>query len=508
MSIPTTTQPLASSIVQFLTSDRREIVARITNIDSTAVAFELMTSEVPVLVSETLSDAAIRVGGKLAYEGDLTILGVTQSGLVTHVEARLEQDWITDENEKADFPSGLEDDLETHTVNWAEEHELRPSFRAVVADLQIYLEGLESWCNDIERRYLFGHSDREAREAKLLAKVGPIVSREVESHFADYEREAAQLSSKERLAHREHVMRIIHPLFLTSPFNYRCYKKPLGYAGDYGMVQLMLGNPFQGSSLFAKLLNNACLETGPVKAHRNRIDYLVNTLREKVSKRAEKGLRTRILNLGCGPAEEVQRFIEEEAVAESCDFELLDFSEETLDYAKAKVKESCDKAGRAVNVTFIKESIQGFLRQAARCNGYENDSYDLVYCAGLFDYLQQRFCCKLTATLYDICKPEGLAVVTNVSNHNTIPGIMADLLEWNIIDRSEEEMLALAPSENLNSLKELKSDSTRINLFLELQKSAATARDAGAIKETEAENCARLGMVSQVSSRRGSRANS
>jgi extracellular factor (EF) 3-hydroxypalmitic acid methyl ester biosynthesis protein len=177
---------------------------------------------------------------------------------------------------------------------------LRPSFRSVVADLQIYFEGLESWCNDIECRCLFGHSDQKERESKLLAKVGPVVAGEIESHFADYEREVARLSSKERIVHREHLMRAVHRFILLSPFSYRCFKKPLGYAGDYGMVQLMLGNPYQGTNLLAKLLNNAFLETGPVKAHRNRIDYLVEVLREVVSERARKGLRTRILNLGCG----------------------------------------------------------------------------------------------------------------------------------------------------------------------------------------------------------------
>lgn len=500
MSIPTTTQVLASSLVQFASKERPDSVARVTHVAPEKITFEFVTKSPPLEAGDLLADSRILIGGKLAYEGELSVLGVTRAGLLIHIEAQLNGDWISEEAEDADFAERMEADLEAHTIQWAADHDLRPSFLSVVSDLKIYFEGLQSWCNDVERRCLFEHPQSSEREVKLLAKVGPIVSREIESHFAAYEREVAQLGENERLCHREHVMREIHPLFLLSPFNYRCYKKPLGYAGDYGMVQLMMGNPYHGANLMAKLVNNACLETGPVKAHRNRIDYLVDALREVVSQRAEKGLRTRILNLGCGPAEEVRRFIEQEDIAESCDFELLDFSAVTLDYTRGKVAESCAKSGRNVNVKFIEESIQGFLKQAARSDGYLPESYDFVYCAGLFDYLQQRFCAKLTNTLYDLCKPEGLVVVTNVSNHNTIPAVMADLLEWEIIDRSEEEMLELAPEGKSGLLKELRSDVTRINLFLELRKSAALEKNDQTHPTTEKHTSSRARMVGEVRS--------
>lgn len=472
------------------------------------VTFEFVSADKPVSSGDGLSAAAISIGGQLAYEGDLKVLRLTQSGLLTHIEAELVGEWLSAPAELADFGRQMEADLEAHTVKWAAEHELRPSFLEVVSDLKIYFEGLESWCNGVERQYLFESSDSEAREAAMLARIGPIVSREIEAHFADYEREVAKLNEGERLAHREHVMREVHPLFLLSPFNYRCYKKPLGYAGDYGMVQLMMGNPFHGKNLMAKLVNNACLETGPVKAHRNRIDYLVDALTSVVSERARRGLRTRILNLGCGPAEEVQRFILQSDLAESCDFELLDFSEVTLNYTRGRVAHCCEESGRKVNVTFIEESIQGFLKQASRSDGYEAESYDFVYCAGLFDYLQQRFCAKLTSTLYDLSKPGGLVVVTNVSNHNTIPAVMADLLEWEIIDRSEEEMLELVPEGKSKLLKELRSDITRINLFLELRKSAAQDDDSPANPATETVNSSGARVASEVRGGRGERASS
>lgn len=153
-----------------------------------------------------------------------------------------------------------------------------------------------------------------------------------------------------------------------------------------------------------------------------------------------------------------------------------------------------------VNVQFIEESIQGFLRQATRGESYPKESYDFVYCAGLFDYLQQRFCAKLTKVMFGLVKDGGMVTVTNVSKDNTIPAVMADFLEWTLVERTQEEMMDLAPSNHLSLLKELKSDSTRINLFLELRKPAALRRDVGALGKVDAAKVSRSGLFGEVRS--------
>jgi len=56
------------------------------------------------------------------------------------------------------------------------------------------------------------------------------------------------------------MKRQIHPLVLCSPFLYRTFQKPLGYAGDYEMVNMMTRDPYEGGSMFAKLVNRIFLE--------------------------------------------------------------------------------------------------------------------------------------------------------------------------------------------------------------------------------------------------------
>ena len=76
---------------------------------------------------------------------------------------------------------------------------------------------------------------------------------------------------------------------LCSPFAYRTYQKPLGYAGDYEMVNMLLRNPQEGSSVFAKVLNVWFLAQPPAQAHRNRIQYLTQKLMEESARLRPQG---------------------------------------------------------------------------------------------------------------------------------------------------------------------------------------------------------------------------
>lgn len=502
MSIINTARELAEKEVNFTNKRGQKIKARVKILRLESLSFELLSAGSSLRPSDVIPDAEVIVSGKVVYRGDLQVVGLVPLGVMAVCEARISGKWLLDSFQEDDFFEKIEDHLEEHTTQWAKDHEIRSVFRAVVADLEVYLGGLEHWCEQVECGALADRNDYLDREHQILRKLGPIVSKEIEAHFADYERVVAMLEEGARQAHREHLKATLHRFILQSPFSYRCFTKPLGYAGDYGMVQLMLGDPYQGGTLFAKLLNFSFLETGPVIAHQNRIDYLVDTLKAVAQERASAGLRTRVLNLGCGPAEEIQRLIEEDPLCELCDFELLDFNPETIRYTGEKLEQAQQETGRKVKVKFVEESIQGFLRQAARGEGYPKESYDLVYCAGLFDYLQQRFCVKLTGVMADLLREGGLVAVTNVSRENSIPGVMADFLEWTLVERTREEMMALAPRDSLGLLKELKSDSTRINLFLELRKSAALSSDVGATEETDAAKVGRTGLLGEVRSRR------
>lgn len=505
MSIKAAKKNLVRNLARLKGREGIELIALLKNVDSGKAVMEHYAVRPEFAVGDSVEELLLEMGGEVVFQGQGQVLAVVvMSGSVVY-ELQLQGEWVSARYSGPEFVGKATALLEEHTRDWAQQTEIEKSFRTTVTDLESYLEGLQSWCQRVENGVLL---PVEAGVEAVFQEVGPAVCLEIASHFAEYERAVAQLTEDQREPYREFLKQTLHRFILQSPFSERCFVKPLGYPGDYGMVELMLGNPYQGKTLFAKLLNNAFLETGPVQAHQNRIEYLVESIQETASQRAALGQRTRILNLGCGPADEIRRLIERDPCAEYCDFELLDFSDVTLRYTEGKIAESCREAGREVSINFIEESIQGFLKKAARGEGFLPESYDIVYCAGLFDYLSQPFCAKLTTTFYDLVQAGGLVMVTNVSKHNTIPFVMEDFLEWTIIDRSEEEMLELVPGERLGLLNDLKSDRTRINLFLELRKPVARSTNVDETKKTDAVKDAGFRVPSEIRSGRSRRANS
>lgn len=461
--------------ISFVSSSGKRMLARIQELKSESLTFELVSADTELRVSEILNEVVVTVDGKRRYEGELQVSGLVPLGVTVLCEARLREAWNPVNLDLKDFADRAVESLVEYTENWAQTHEIRPVYRTAVADFETYLVGLENWCHEVDQALAQRPRERRKLEREILDNVGPTVCAEIDSHFNDFEVASSRLDEEQRRSHRLHAMKAVHRFFLQSPFTYRCFKKPLGYAGDYEMVNMMMLDPFQGASLFAKLLNNAFLHTGPVVAHRNRITYLVATLEDAVERCQKEGRRARILNLGCGPAQEIRDFIRKSELAKEADFELLDFSEETLRYAEDQIELAIQESGNRPNLQMIELSIQNFLKKVSRGESFEPESYDLVYCAGLFDYLQQKFCAKLVDSLGALVKSDGLVVVTNVTNENTIPFVMEDLLEWSIIHRNSQEMLELGNSRIFGEFKELKSDVTSINWFLELRRSESVS---------------------------------
>ncbi|MCU0974090.1 MAG: SAM-dependent methyltransferase, partial [Burkholderiales bacterium] len=161
--------------------------------------------------------------------------------------------------------------------------------------------------------------------------------REINEWMARFDEVSDKIETDLRPTHRAYARRQIHPLVMCAPFVYRTFHKPLGYAGDYEMVNMILHDPWQGTSMFAKLVNVVFLQNPPAEAHRNRVKILRNYLVEQTGRVAAEGRRLRVLNLGCGPAKEVQDFLVNDPICDQVDLRLLDFNQETLAFASQQL---------------------------------------------------------------------------------------------------------------------------------------------------------------------------
>jgi extracellular factor (EF) 3-hydroxypalmitic acid methyl ester biosynthesis protein len=100
----------------------------------------------------------------------------------------------------------------------------------------------------------------------------------------------------------------------------------------------------------------------------------------------------------------------------------------------------------------------------------ENEGYDLIYCSGLYDYLNDRVVKALNSHLYAQLRPGGLLAVGNFAPNMPVRNFIEHFLEWFLIYRDAAQLAALAPEQAPPSSCRVVAEPTSTNLFLEVRK--------------------------------------
>lgn len=457
-----------NSLVAFRNSQGSDARGTLLKLTRTTLIFEVYNPYSIVQLSEVLRDVQIRRGERIIYRGRAVVTSLVNTGLMLIVSATLTDAW-SDLSGVVANGSMIRKEVQEFVEDWDVSSRLRPGYQLIVGRLRSFLTELNRWLEqlDVER----DESDvgyGAVPDEELFANVtGPVFPR-LDELFQEFEDEAAHVPQDEVVNHKRFVQSDLHPLILRAPFVHRALYKPLGYAGDYEMVNMMLGRSDDGPTMYSRVINAAHLAAGPAAAHRNRIDILVSWLAEAIHKAESNSRSLTCLNVGCGPAIELQRITRSHPSAGRCRFELMDFSEETLRYTQGKLQESTNESGIQPDYSFIHESVHNLLKKASKARDMATgQNYDIVYCAGLFDYLSDKVCSRLLHLFYQWVCPGGRVLVTNVHPANDAVYRMEHILEWYLIYRDEERMRSLVPQEWIKSVY---VDKTGINVFMELQK--------------------------------------
>jgi extracellular factor (EF) 3-hydroxypalmitic acid methyl ester biosynthesis protein len=467
------------SIIVCRTSQGYTVRATPLRITRDVVAFEVYNPYSILQLSEVLQEFKIIVNEHLIYSGRATVSNLVNTGIMLVCEATLDESWLdVDLYALVTQPRKLQADFTNLLKEWERVLNIPPQYKIVLADMQNYFMDLRRWLEQVELGIRSSPSgDRPNFEREVTHKLAPIVIPSMNTLFAGFEEAANQVEEELQPFHRTYAKRQLHPHLLCSPFAYRTYHKPLGYAGDYEMVNMILGDPLKGSSLFAKTVNLWFLSQAPAEAHRNRIKYITKLLAEETCRVASEGRCARIFNLGCGPAGEIQNFLIQNDVCDWSNFTLLDFNDETLEHAKLVLEDLLIRFGRRTKFEMVKKSVHQVLKEAAKL-GDHMETYDLIYCAGLFDYLSDRICKRLMNIFYDMLAPGGLLVATNVDTSNPSRQTMEQVLEWHLIYRNREQLMALVPDLGPSGSYCIKSDPTGCNVLLEVRRSPLEGNDA------------------------------
>ena len=103
----------------------------------------------------------------------------------------------------------------------------------------------------------------------------------------------------ERSSIVRHHRALVHRYFLESSFVRRSLDRPLGYPGDYLLVEQLFNNQPDGASPLGLNLSRYALDCGPARAHRSRLPWARQHLQRLATKNSGHPLH--ILSFACGP---------------------------------------------------------------------------------------------------------------------------------------------------------------------------------------------------------------
>ena len=173
--------------------------------------------------------------------------------------------------------------------------------------------------------------------------------------------------------------------------------------------------------------------------------------------------------MACGPAAEVREFIETNPASDGAMFTLVDFNDETLEHTNSTLNAAKAAHRRKVEIETINKTVHQILKEAARPSP-ASGQYDMVYCAGLFDYFSDRVCQRLIDYFYDLLAPGGLLIATNLDKSNPDRNGMEYLLEWHLFYRDKKQLNALRPDRAPPESQTVQSDETGVNIVIEVRK--------------------------------------
>lgn len=281
----------------------------------------------------------------------------------------------------------------------------------------------------------------------------------------------------------------LHEILKGAPYFYHSIFKPRGYPGDAEMMSLVYRNDFEGTDLFSKLMHKIGTDCDACVAIRNRKSLLHDSFFD-----LKEG---KVLSLAAGPAQEIYEYTEK---LDNLDFLALDHDIETLKNASKNNrklgygiinafhlikgnKRYLVPRGNRLNRCNPKKDTKGIkqllLPLKYSVNNLKDDEFDLIYSAGLFDYIktfedQRKGTIALTKELFDSLKPGGRMLIGNISPELSI-GVkwaMECLCDWYLIHRTKEEVLQFAssiPKDRIASI-DVVSEETGVNWFLDIKK--------------------------------------
>ncbi|HJW42576.1 MAG TPA: PilZ domain-containing protein [Rhizomicrobium sp.] len=251
-----------------------------------------------------------------------------------------------------------------------------------------------------------------------------------------------------REATKEYTELVLTPELRKGAIWDRSYAKPLGYPGDFEIMNQVYDWERIGADAYEMLMHRVGLEVAECIRTRMEVvrTHIADVVRERGHDRA-----ARITSLGSGPAREIAAFLSSHgASANRAEFSLIDQEEVALLYAHEATYPFVLNSDGRMKVQGLNLSFTDIIRGTDGLSGLPPQ--DLVYSVGLLDYLTHNRSKALVKQLYDLLTPGGLLIIGNMNDcplSNYWP--MEFISDWTLYYRNDTEMLDWAAGLNAAS---------------------------------------------------------
>jgi extracellular factor (EF) 3-hydroxypalmitic acid methyl ester biosynthesis protein len=209
--------------------------------------------------------------------------------------------------------------------------------------------------------------------------------------------------------------------------NRQMRQKPFGYAGDFRVIDWMYKR-VHDIEVLSGFWDDFCHRQAAAESVRNRKEHLKSTFSAMVK---EKGGPISMLDLASGPCRDLAEAIE--AAGELCygsKLHCVDMEPKAIEYAQTVTK----PYSKLVNFKWECGNVFRFRSE---------EKYDLVWSAGLFDYLNDKLATALIAKMWSLTAPGGKMIVGNFHPINPTRNYIEWCMDWVLIHRTEDELRAL-----------------------------------------------------------------
>jgi len=256
---------------------------------------------------------------------------------------------------------------------------------------------------------------------------------------------------------------INHPLrdlIHENPLTSRSFHKPRGYSGDAVLLDMIYSHPLPPgysvqSSEIGEEINRFLKNESAALA----IGARLKILAQSIDDIANHNTSPRILSVAAGHLREAEL---SNAIQNGLIGELIALDQD---------KESLEEIKRCYANKYPIKTLQSTLRPIL--TGKHNlKSFDLVYAAGLYDYLNHRIACRLTERLFSLLNSGGQLIFSNFLPQVPAIGYMESYMGWYLITRSPNqiESISTAINPHLITRKRVYVEENKNIVFLSLTK--------------------------------------